>query len=61
MEKLRLGKEKVKYHTKKDLIAKEEVIENFRLGKIDKEYLENWNLSQNRRRRKENKINKKRK
>ena len=49
MEKLRQGKAKYQYHTKKDLPTKEEVMENFRLGRIDKAYEEKWQLAQQRR------------
>ena len=42
MEKLRQGKGKVQYHTKKDLPTKEEAMENFRLGVIDKAYEAKW-------------------
>ena len=42
MNKLRKGEGKIQYHTKEDLPTKEEAMENFRLGKIDKAYEEKW-------------------
>ena len=52
MERLRLDKEKFQYHTGKDLSTKEEAMENFRLGIIDRKYEEKWQISQQRRNRK---------
>ena len=45
MERFRLGKVKFQYHTAKDLPTKEEAMENFRLGIIDRRYEEKWHLS----------------
>ena len=36
------GKVKAKYHTAKDLPTKEETMENFQLGLIDRKYEERW-------------------
>ena len=36
------GKGKLQYHTKEDLPTKEEMMENFKLDKIDKAYEEKW-------------------
>ena len=56
MNKLRKGEGKIQYHTKEDLPTKEEAMENFRLGKIDKAYEEKWDQIEQQR-----KNNKKRK
>ena len=41
-EKLLKGKGKLQYHTKKDLPTKEEIMEKFRLGRIDQAYEKKW-------------------
>ena len=42
MEGFRLGKVKFQYHTAIDFPTKEEAMENFRRGRIDRKYEEKW-------------------
>ena len=41
---MRKPKGKIQYHTEEELPTNEEIMENFRLGRIDKAYNEKWDL-----------------
>ena len=46
------GNGKLLYHTKEDLPTKEEMMENFKLDKIDKAYEEKWDQIEGKRKNK---------